>query len=224
MMDEDIAVSDTIATKMNDLLKQGHTVMLVAYNQSIAGLISVMDVPRKTAVSTLRRLKEIGIKRMIMLTGDHQNVGDTIAKQIGLTEAKGNLLPEDKVDAIKKLLQEDKKIAMVGDGVNDAPAMALSTVSVAMGAAGSDVALETADVALMSDKIEMLPLSQLAYAAENGFLTADTLYFNNLVQTKEELEKGHIEEPMLPCFCPMNLCVSKRSYKLIPLGFNSTTL
>ena len=157
MMDEDIAVSDTIATKMNDLLKQGHTVMLVAYNQSIAGLISVMDVPRKTAVSTLKRLKEIGIKRMIMLTGDHQNVGDTIAKQIGLTEAKGNLLPEDKVDAIKKLLQEDKKIAMVGDGVNDAPAMALSTVSVAMGAAGSDVALETADVALMSDKIEMLP-------------------------------------------------------------------
>jgi Cd2+/Zn2+-exporting ATPase len=92
-----------------------------------------------------------------MLTGDHQNVGDTIAKQIGLTEAKGNLLPEDKVEAIKKLLQEDKRIAMVGDGVNDAPAMALSTVSVAMGAAGSDVALETADVALMSDKIERLP-------------------------------------------------------------------
>ena len=157
MTDEGIAVTDVIATKMNNLLKQGHTVMLVAYNHNIAGLISVMDVPRETAVSTLKRLKEIGIKRMIMLTGDHQNVGDTIATQIGLTEAKGNLLPEDKVEAIKKLLQEDKKIAMVGDGVNDAPAMALSTVSVAMGAAGSDVALETADVALMSDKIEMLP-------------------------------------------------------------------
>jgi Cd2+/Zn2+-exporting ATPase len=94
---------------------------------------------------------------MIMLTGDHQNVGDAIAKQIGLTEAKGNLLPEDKVAAIKELIKRDKKIAMVGDGVNDAPAMALSTVSVAMGAAGSDVALETADVALMSDKIENLP-------------------------------------------------------------------
>src|SRR5690554_134297 len=157
MTDEGIAVTDVIATKMNNLLKQGHTVMMVAYNHNIAGLISVMDVPRETAVSTLKRLKEIGIKRMIMLTGDHQNVGDTIATQIGLTEAKGNLLPEDKVEAIKKLLQEDKKIAMVGDGVNDAPAMALSTVSVAMGAAGSDVALETADVALMSDKIEMLP-------------------------------------------------------------------
>src|SRR5690606_14394243 len=74
MTDEGIAVTDVIATKMNNLLKQGHTVMLVAYNHNIAGLISVMDVPRETAVSTLKRLKEIGIKRMIMLTGDHQNV------------------------------------------------------------------------------------------------------------------------------------------------------
>ncbi|GGG39191.1 heavy metal translocating P-type ATPase [Bizionia arctica] len=157
MEDEGISIEDSVHSQMTDLLKHGHTVMLVAFKNEIAGLISVMDVPRKTAISTLKRLKEIGIKRMIMLTGDHQNVGDTIAKQIGLTEAKGNLLPEDKVEAIKKLLQEDKRIAMVGDGVNDAPAMALSTVSVAMGAAGSDVALETADVALMSDKIEMLP-------------------------------------------------------------------
>jgi Cd2+/Zn2+-exporting ATPase len=92
-----------------------------------------------------------------MLTGDHQNVGFAIAKQIGLTDARGDLLPEDKVSAIKELIERDKKIAMVGDGVNDAPAMALSTVSIAMGAAGSDVALETADVALMSDKIENLP-------------------------------------------------------------------
>lgn len=159
MIDEGIEVKESVTSKMDDLLINGHTVMLVAYKNEIVGLISVMDVPRKTAVSTLKRLKEIGIKRMVMLTGDHQNVGDTIAKQIGLTEAKGNLLPEDKVEAIKKLLQEDKTIAMVGDGVNDAPAMALSTVSVAMGAAGSDVALETADVALMSDKIEMLPFA-----------------------------------------------------------------
>jgi Cd2+/Zn2+-exporting ATPase len=94
---------------------------------------------------------------MIMLTGDHQHVGNSIAKQIGLTEAKGDLLPEDKVEAIRELINRYKKVAMVGDGVNDAPAMALSTVSIAMGAAGSDVALETADVALMSDKIERLP-------------------------------------------------------------------
>jgi len=116
-----------------------------------------MDVPRESARRTLKNLKNIGIKKMIMLTGDHQNVGDSIAKQIGLTEAKGNLLPEDKVTAILELKKRYTKIAMVGDGVNDAPAMANSTVGIAMGAAGSDVALETADVALMSDKIENLP-------------------------------------------------------------------
>jgi Cd2+/Zn2+-exporting ATPase len=157
MENSGIKVDDTILSKMDQLLQNGHTVMLVAFKVEIIGLISVMDLPRKTAKLTLKRLKDIGIKNMIMLTGDHQNVGDAIAKQIGLTEAKGNLLPEDKVTAIKQLIKRDKKIAMIGDGVNDAPAMALSTVSVAMGAAGSDVALETADVALMSDKIEMLP-------------------------------------------------------------------
>ncbi|WP_026753076.1 heavy metal translocating P-type ATPase [Sediminibacter sp. Hel_I_10] len=157
MESSEITISEKTRLEMNALLKNGHTAMLVAYKQEIVGLVSVMDLPRKTAVDTLKRLKAIGIKRMIMLTGDHQNVGDAIAKQIGLTEAKGNLLPEDKVDAIKTLIKRDKKIAMVGDGVNDAPAMALSTVSIAMGAAGSDVALETADVALMSDKIENLP-------------------------------------------------------------------
>lgn len=152
-----INVDTTVISKMEHFLENGHTVMLVGYKNKIVGLISVMDLPRETAASTLERLKEIGIKHMIMLTGDHQNVGNAIAKEIGLTEAKGNLLPEDKVTEVQQLIKRDKKIAMVGDGVNDAPAMALSTVSVAMGAAGSDVALETADVALMSDKIENLP-------------------------------------------------------------------
>lgn len=157
MNDEDMTLTPELRSQMEELLQDGHTAMLVGRENKVVGLISVMDVPRKTAVDTLQRLKAIGVKRMVMLTGDHQNVGDAIAKQIGLTEAKGNLLPEDKVDAVKNLMQRDGKIAMVGDGVNDAPAMAFSTVSVAMGAAGSDVALETADVALMSDKIEMLP-------------------------------------------------------------------
>lgn len=159
MTDEGMDIPSELKAKMELLLQDGHTAMLVAHHNAVIGLVSVMDVPRKTAVQTLKRLKEIGIQRMVMLTGDHQNVGDSIAKQIGLTEAKGNLLPEDKVEAVKALMKRDGKIAMVGDGVNDAPAMAYSTVSVAMGAAGSDVALETADVALMSDKIEMLPFA-----------------------------------------------------------------
>ena len=157
MIDENIAINKVISTQMNTLLQNGHTAMLVAFKNELIGLLSVMDTPRETAITTLKRLKEMGIKKMIMLTGDHQNVGDSIAKQIGLTEAKGNLLPEDKVTAIQELKEKYTKIAMVGDGVNDAPAMANSTVGIAMGAAGSDVALETADVALMSDKIENLP-------------------------------------------------------------------
>lgn len=155
--DANIIVDQLILTKMESLLKNGHTVMIVGFKNQVVGLISVMDVPRKNAKATLNKLKSIGIKHMVMLTGDHQNVGDAIAKQIGLTGVKGNLLPEDKVSEIKNLIKKCHKIAMVGDGVNDAPAMALSTVSIAMGAAGSDVALETADVALMSDKIENLP-------------------------------------------------------------------
>jgi Cd2+/Zn2+-exporting ATPase len=157
MIEHHIAISDEISAQMSELLINGHTAMLVAYKNRLAGLISVMDVPRETARRTLNNLRAVGIKKMIMLTGDHQNVGDSIARQIGLTEAKGNLLPEDKVAVILELKKRYTKVAMVGDGVNDAPAMANSTVGIAMGAAGSDVALETADVALMSDKIENLP-------------------------------------------------------------------
>lgn len=152
-----IPISKEVKQQVKNLLAKGHTTMLVAFDNRLIGLLSVMDVPRKTAKETLTKLKSIGIKKMIMLTGDHQNVGDSIAKQIGLTEAKGNLLPEDKVAAIQQLKETETRIAMVGDGVNDAPAMANSTVGIAMGAAGSDVALETADVALLSDKIENLP-------------------------------------------------------------------
>lgn len=96
---------------------------------------------------------------MIMLTGDNQKVADTVANEIGITDAWGSLLPEEKVNAIKKLRDKEAKVAMVGDGVNDAPAMANSTVGIAMGAAGSDVALETADIALMADKLEILPFA-----------------------------------------------------------------
>ena len=94
-----------------------------------------------------------------MLTGDNQRVANAIAKQIGLTDAQGDLLPEEKVSAINLLRKQENKLAMVGDGVNDAPAMAKSTVGIAMGAAGSDVALETADIALMADKLENLPFA-----------------------------------------------------------------
>ncbi len=136
----------------------GRTTMIVRMGERYLGVIGLMDTPRAAAITTLVRLRELGITRMIMISGDNQRVADAIAKQVGLDEAWGGLMPEDKVEAIKKLKAEDK-VAMVGDGVNDAPAMASATVGIAMGAAGSDVALETADVALMADDLAHLPFA-----------------------------------------------------------------
>lgn len=148
-----------IKTKVEELEKQGNTTMLVQQNEQFIGIVTLMDVARKDAKETLAKLSKIGIRKMIMLTGDNQQVAEAIAKEIGITEAWGNLMPEQKVAAIEKLRTSEKKVAMVGDGVNDAPAMAKSTVGIAMGAAGSDVALETADIALMADQLENLPFA-----------------------------------------------------------------
>lgn len=132
--------------------------MVVRHGNKELGAIGLMDTPRAAARDALAQLHALGIKRMIMISGDHQKVADAIARDVGLDEAWGDLMPEDKVDAIKKLRAE-QKVAMVGDGVNDAPAMASATVGIAMGAAGSDVALETADVALMADDLSHLPFA-----------------------------------------------------------------
>ena len=156
---DDKKPSEKISEKVKTLEAEGNTTMLIRRNDEYVGIIALMDTPRAEAKSTLEQLKKIGIKRMVMLTGDNQNVADAVAKEIGLTDAWGSLLPEEKVDAIKKLREKESKVAMVGDGVNDAPAMANSTVGIAMGAAGSDVALETADIALMGDKLEILPFA-----------------------------------------------------------------
>ena len=148
-----------IRSRTEELEKEGHTTILVQQNGRFTGILTVMDTARPEAKETLRLLKENGIRRMVMLTGDNQQVADAIARDTGLTDAWGHLLPEQKVEAIEKLKASDKKVAMVGDGVNDAPAMARSTVGIAMGAAGSDVALETADIALMADKLSVLPFA-----------------------------------------------------------------
>lgn len=138
---------------------EGNTTILVKLNDQPMGIITVMDTPRSEAADTISRLKKLGIKRMVMLSGDNQKVADSVAHQIGMSEAWGGLLPEQKLDSIDALLKREERVAMLGDGVNDAPAMAKSSVGIAMGAAGSDVALETADVALMSDKLSSLPFA-----------------------------------------------------------------
>lgn len=152
-------IPSEILSQLEEFEKGGHTSMLVKREGEFIGILTLMDVPRKEAKNVLKELSGLGIKKMIMLTGDNQQVADAVAVQIGITEAWGDLMPEDKVKAVQKLDRSEKMVAMVGDGVNDAPAMAKSTVGIAMGAAGSDVALETADIALMGDKLESLPFA-----------------------------------------------------------------
>ena len=140
------------------LRQSGRTTMIVRRGDRDLGAIGLLDTPREGVKEALQELKQMGIERMIMISGDHRRVAEAVAKQVGLDEAWGDLMPDDKVQAIKNL-RITSKVAMVGDGVNDAPAMANSSVGIAMGAAGSDVALETADIALMGDDIRQLPFA-----------------------------------------------------------------
>jgi Cd2+/Zn2+-exporting ATPase len=149
---------ETIRETVEQLELEGRTTMIVRRGDRYLGVLGLMDTPREAAAETLARLREIGIRRMVMISGDNQRVAEAIARAVGLDEARGDLMPDDKVDTIQQLSREEK-VAMVGDGVNDAPAMANATVGIAMGAAGSDVALETADVALMADRLEHLPFA-----------------------------------------------------------------
>ena len=149
---------DFIRQTVESLEAEGRSTMIVRHGDRYLGVVGLMDTPREAAKRTIARLRELGIKRMIMISGDNQKVADAVAKAVGLDEARGDLMPEDKVAEIKKLNNESG-VAMVGDGVNDAPAMASAAVGIAMGAAGSDVALETADVALMADDLDHLPLA-----------------------------------------------------------------
>ncbi|ADB42725.1 heavy metal translocating P-type ATPase [Spirosoma linguale] len=159
LFEEQKTLTDAVRKQADELEAGGHTAMIVRHGDEFLGILGVMDTPRPEAQHTLSDLKDLGIRRMIMLTGDNQRVADAIAKEVGLTDALGDLLPEAKVEAVQKLREQEGKVAMVGDGVNDAPAMAKSTVGIAMGAAGSDVALETADIALMGDQLEKLPFA-----------------------------------------------------------------
>jgi Cd2+/Zn2+-exporting ATPase len=148
-----------LAAANEKLVQSGRTTMIVRKGSRFLGVIGVMDTPRAAAPGVMAQLRELGIERLVMISGDNQQVADAVARTVGLTEAKGDLMPEQKVEAIKALRERHGKVAMVGDGVNDAPAMANATVGIAMGAAGSDVALEAADVALMSDDLSQLPFA-----------------------------------------------------------------
>jgi Cd2+/Zn2+-exporting ATPase len=144
--------------KITALQNEGKTVMVLGNGNEILGLLAVADVIRNNTRLAIESLKRAGIKKIVMLTGDNHRTAQAIAAKAGIDEFKADLLPEDKVYAMRELMAQNQKVAMVGDGINDAPAMAVSTVGIAMGVAGTDAALETADIALMADD-----LSKLAY-------------------------------------------------------------
>lgn len=157
-----------VADAVTKLQGEGRTVMIVRSDSRFLGVLGVMDTPRESAQGVVAALHALGIEQTIMLTGDNQRVADAVAKHVGIRVARGDLLPEQKVAAIAELASSKSRVAMVGDGVNDAPAMANATVGIAMGAGGSDVALETADVALMADDLRALPFAVgLSRAARN---------------------------------------------------------
>ncbi|MBS1806603.1 MAG: cadmium-translocating P-type ATPase [Acidobacteria bacterium] len=153
-----IALPDMLRAEMERLEADGKTTMIVAIGGTAAGVIALADTPRADAKTTLQRLKQLGIRQTLLLTGDNRRVGEKMASLLGLDAVRAELMPEDKVTAIRELAAGET-VAMVGDGVNDAPALAAASVGIAMGGAGTDVALETADVALMGDELSKLPFA-----------------------------------------------------------------
>ncbi len=135
----------------------GHSVVVIGTGDHVCGVISVADTIRPEAVETLRLLKALGIQRTVLLTGDNQGTADSVGKAVGMDEVFSELLPEDKLLAVEDLIRRYGPTAMVGDGVNDAPALAVATLGIAMGGTGTDAAIETADIALMSDDITKIP-------------------------------------------------------------------
>ncbi len=154
-----IAVPQDLTAKIQAWSDSGKPIMIVGRGEQVLGALALADEIRAESRAALEKLRAMGVPNLIMLTGDNARVAKTIAQTAGVTDFRGDLMPEDKVTAIKDLLQKHGQVAMVGDGVNDAPALATATVGIAMGAGGTDVALETADVALMADDMTKLPFA-----------------------------------------------------------------
>ncbi len=140
-----------------DLLEQqGKTVVWVAQGQEVLGVIAIADSIRAESARAIARLKKLGVEHIVMLTGDNERTAHSVAQAVGIDKVYAELLPEDKLHVIRRLQKEYQTVAMVGDGINDAPALAQASVGIAMGKVGSDVALETADIVLMADKLEKI--------------------------------------------------------------------
>ncbi|AGK52518.1 cadmium efflux P-type ATPase [Bacillus sp. 1NLA3E] len=152
-------IKGSIRTEISSLQDQGKTVMILGNESQVLAIIAVADEVRETSHEIIQKLHFLGIKKTLMLTGDNEGTAKAVGALVGVTDIQAELLPQDKLTMIKKLRAEYGNVAMVGDGINDAPALAAASVGVAMGGAGTDTALETADIALMGDDLSKLPFT-----------------------------------------------------------------
>ena len=166
LVENGIVITDTVAIALEKLRIQGKAPILIADRERYLGLIALSDVVRPEVKNMVSKMTAMQVKT-VLLTGDNQRTAAYLASQVGITEIRAELLPEEKVENITSLQAENKNVCMIGDGVNDAPALKAASVGVAMGSMGSDIAVEAADIALMSDDISKIPyLKQLSDATE----------------------------------------------------------
>ncbi|MBU1020606.1 MAG: HAD-IC family P-type ATPase, partial [Firmicutes bacterium] len=156
MKDINIPLSEDVMQNIKQLESTGHSIVITAIDQNIELLIGIKDQIRPNLKQDLQKIKRLGVKELIILSGDNQGTVDLVALELGLTKAYGNMLPEDKQAYIKKLQSEGKRVAFVGDGVNDSPSLALANIGIAMGS-GTDVAIETSNVVLMNSNFSKIP-------------------------------------------------------------------
>ncbi|HEX2281535.1 MAG TPA: HAD-IC family P-type ATPase, partial [Thermomicrobiales bacterium] len=151
---ENVSRPTAVDATIHEVENSGATAVLVGTPEHVLGVIGIADTPRTDAHGALRRLHDLGVERLVMLSGDREPAARHVAASIGIDDVRAELLPEQKLEAVSELRSGQRVVAMVGDGVNDAPSLATADVGIAMGVGGTDVALETADIALMSDRLD----------------------------------------------------------------------
>lgn len=169
---EEHTVPQSVIDDVNHLLNQGKTAVVIATHHEVEGIIALTDEIRPESKPLIEGLKKLNIKS-VLLTGDHAAPAKMIADSLGISDVKSNLLPEDKANIIKELVKEYQTVAMVGDGINDAPALALSTVGITIGSLGSDTAIEAASIVILNDRLDVIP-----FLVKLGKKTLQTIRYN----------------------------------------------
>lgn len=183
MVEKEIYISETIEKITIENERKGNTVILAAFHNKIAGIISIADKIRPEAAKAIKTLKDNGVKKVFMLTGDNRHTAHLFARDLSIDHVFAEMLPEDKVEKLKAIQKEGYRVAMVGDGINDAPAIAAADIGLAMGSAGTDIAKETADVVLMADNLNKLAHAQklakvtVRNMKQNTFIAIGTVIF-----------------------------------------------